>query len=428
MNTELIEINPAALRQFLEKNGLSRQDFAVKLGISTKTIQRWINGSVRRVRPDTLGRIAHVLGTTPDQLRKSAVPLEMRPLNRALEEICRDSFLARIRATDEYTSYLKLLKSFNPQELCSAQRMTLYTYIGFTSFYLGKIRASRMYLDESLKIAQTLNDPNRIISILTWAALREESVGNTIFAMSLVEQAEPYLPYVLERSQTRAEWLFRKGYLLYHNEQVEAAIPLIRESILIEHKQPTLNLFLLGMRYFHLSECYLKQKDFVKARRTLVKTYNISEKAGWVRGQSYSHFGFGILHIFQKNDCQTVKSSFAKARMLKSYTPAERINVKPEQREFIYLILKGQLNDARALILNSIRLNRRYMHFFAFSILDGLFFEKISPETFTMRPSLIERAENYFEKNNLRFALSTLHHLRSKNRITFAELLELYIF
>ncbi|MDG0817813.1 helix-turn-helix domain-containing protein [Bdellovibrio svalbardensis] len=428
MTTELIEIDSYVLGQMLDKKNLSRQDFADKLGISTKTIQRWINGTVRRVRPDTLGRIAHTLEITPDQLCKSSVPIEMRPINRALEEICKDSFLCRIRVTDEYSSYLKLLKSFSPNELCSAQRMTLYTHIGFTSFYLGKNRASRMYLDEALKIAYSLNMPTKIISILSWSALREDFCGNRHEALSLVERCEDYLKYTNDCSKSRAEYLFRKGHVLYHGEQFAEAIPLIRDSILIEYKQPQQNLFALGMKYFHLSECYLRTRDFAKAKAALSKTARIAEKAGWVRGHAYSYFGLGIIGIFEKSDCQSVRASFAKARMLRSYTTSEKINTKAEQREFIYFAIKGQTNEARNLILNNIRFNRRFIHFFASSILDGLFFAKLFPESFSMRPSLIERATDYFEKNNLQRSLNALKLLNSKERISMAEFLELYVF
>ncbi len=428
MTTELIEIDSEALALFLDKKNLARQEFALKLGISTKTIQRWLNGSVRRVRPETLGRMAHVLETTPDQLRKSSIPLELRPINRALEEICRDSFLSRIRATDEYASYLKLLKAFNPQELCSAQRMTLYMHIGFTSFFLGKIRASRLYLDEALKTAQSLNNPGKIVSTLTWSALREQTSGSSDLALSMIEEAESYLPYIQDLPRTHAEFLFRKGYVLYHRENFEDAIPLLRESILIEHKQPALNFFLLGMRYFHLSECYLRTRNFPKARAALLRTGRIAEKAGWVRGQCYSNYSVGIIDIFQNKDCQSVRSSFNKARTLRSCTPAERINIKPEQREFIYLLIKGQLNDARNLIMSSIRLNRRYAHFFACSVLDGLFLQKFAPHAFSLRRSLIDRATNHFEKNNMQNSLTALRELQSREKITLPELLELYVF
>ncbi|QDK37111.1 helix-turn-helix transcriptional regulator [Bdellovibrio sp. NC01] len=425
---ELIELDPQILRELLKEKEISRQEFAQQLGISTKTIQRWVNGTVRRVRPDTLGRVAQVLGVPPDRIRKSSIPLELRPINRVLEEICSDAFMARIRAMDDFPTYLKLLKTFNAQELCSAQRLTLYLQLGSTTFFLGRIRASRLYLDEALKIAYSLNDTVKIIAILSWSALREDFAGNSPEAMRMIEQAEQHLQYAKDSVTARADILFRKGHVLYHNERIEEAIPYIRDSILLEYKHPTLNLFRLGMKYYHLSECYIRQRNFSKARATLKKTFHIAEKSGWVRGQSYSHFGLGIITIFENGDCETVRGNFAKARVLRNHTTPERINTKAEQREFIYLAIKGQLREARDLVANHVRLNRRYIHFFAYSVLDALFFAKFSPETFSLRGSLIERATQYFEKNKLENALNAVKVLKSKERITKNELLELYVF
>lgn len=428
MTTELIEIDAAALIQLLKNNSLTKQDLAQRLGISTKTVQRWINETVRRVRAETLGRIAHELGATPDQLRKSSVPLELRPINRVLEEICSETFVTRIRATDEYESYLRLLKSFNPQDLCSAQRLTLYFHIGQTTFFLGRIRASRLYLDEALKIAQALNDPNRIIAILTWAALREDFGGRRDEARQLIERCESYLHYTGEKSRPVSEYLFRKAHILYQSEHVEEAIPIIRESILIEYRNPAPTTFRLSMKYYHLSECYLRLKDFHKAQAALVKCLRMAERCGWVRGQAYCHFGFATIKMFTKADCPSVRASYNKAKLLCAHTSPDRINTRAEQREFIYLVIKGQLSEARAMIMNNIRLNRRFIYSLSGAILDGLFFSKVAPEVFTLRPSLIERAKDYFEKNNLQKSLQAVHTLQSKSKITIPELLELYVF
>ncbi|HEX7674158.1 MAG TPA: helix-turn-helix transcriptional regulator [Bdellovibrio sp.] len=426
---ELIEIDPAALRKFLENQNLSRHEFAERLGVSTKTVQRWVNESVRRVRPDTLERIAGVFKTTPDQLCKTSVPIETRPINRALEEICSENFLNRIRAGDEFPSYLKLLKSFNPSELCSAQKLTLFIHIGLTSFHLQKTKSSRLYFDEALKIANCLNEPEKAVSILTWSALRENFSGNHREAIDLIDRSEFFLPQTQGSLSARCEFLFRKAQVLYQSENPVAAIPMMRECILLEYKiHPTIDAYKLGVKYFHLSECYLRLRDYGNARRALLKSYKMAEKCGWVRGQSYSHYSLGIIRLFKREEPEHVRSSMNKARQLKAFTGPQRINTKAEHREFIYLVQQQKFDEAKAMVLFNIRNSRRYSYFLSYAILDGLFFAKIAPLHLQMRPSLIARAEDYFRRNNLPQSLKTLEQLKSKEQITFDELLELYVF
>lgn len=429
MNTELIEIDPAALRKLLEAHSLSRIEFAEKLGISTKTVQRWINESVRRVRPDTLEKMAAVFQTKPDELRKNSVPIEFRPINRALEEICSENFLNRIRAGDEFPSYLKLLKSFNPSELCSAQKLTLYIHIGLTSFHLQKTKSSRMYFDEALKIANCLNEPEKAISILTWSALRENFSGNHKEAEGLIELSETYLAQTKGSLSARCEHIFRKAQIFYQNENSAAAVPLLREAILLEYKiRPVIDAYKLGIKYFHLSECYLRMRDYANAERALLKTYKMSEKCGWVRGQSYSHYSLAIIKLFKGEDLEQVRFSMNKARQLKAFTGPQRINTKAEHREFIYLIGKEKYDEAKALVLLNIRNSRRYSYFLSYAILDGLFLTKIAPQHFQMRPSLIARAEDYFRRNNLPQSLKTLENLKNREFISYQDILELYVF
>ena len=50
-----------AIRAYLEKHGLSQQDFADQVGVSQSIVSQWING-VKSVSPEMAREVEHVTG------------------------------------------------------------------------------------------------------------------------------------------------------------------------------------------------------------------------------------------------------------------------------------------------------------------------------------------------------------------------------
>ncbi|MBO9666216.1 MAG: helix-turn-helix transcriptional regulator [Bdellovibrio sp.] len=426
MSTELIEIDSAVLRDLLKKRGLTRYDLAQRLEISTKTIQRWLNHSVRRVKLETLMKLAAALETSPEELRKNSPTVSVRTTDRAVEEICSTTFLERIRLTDDWHNYLALLKTIHAGQLSSEQRLLLFKNIGISSFYLAKFRACRLYLEQALELANLLDIPYQQVDILSWTARRAEAMGNFDQALHYLAKVEALLP-TQNCMRTLAEYSYIKARVHHHLEQYEQSIGFSRQALLAEYaRQNVPNCMLIAVKYWQMGNTYMRLRDFSKARMAYTRLMRASEKAGWVRGNAHGNYFLGLLQHF--NDSPLATPYFGKARMLYRHASGTRFCPESSQAEFVYLLISQRYAESKVSLLRRLQKTRNTHLYFSLAVLDGLFLAKLHPATFTMRPSFIEKAKEYFRRQNMKSALQITETLEKKSTITHKELIQLYVF
>jgi transcriptional regulator with XRE-family HTH domain len=426
MSTELIEIDSAVLRDLLKKRGLTRYDLAQRLEISTKTIQRWLNHSVRRVKLETLMKLAAALETSPEELSKSSPPVTVRTTDRAVEEICSNVFLERVRLTDDWHNYLALLKTIHAGQLSSEQRMLLFKNIGISSFYLSKFRACRLYLEQALELAELLDIPYQQVDILNWISRRAEAMGNFDQALHYLHKVEALLP-TQNCMRTLAEYSYIKARVYHHLEQYDQSIGFSRRGLLAEYaRQQVPNCMLIALKYWQMGNTYLRMRDFSKARMAYTRLRRASENAGWVRGNAHGNYFLGLLHHF--NNSSEAVPYFGKARMLYRHASGTRFCPESAQAEFVYLLISERYTESKVSLLRRLQKTRNTHLYFSMAVLDGLFLAKLHPATFTMRPSFLEKAKDYFRRQNMKRALAVMEALEKKNSITHKELITLYTF
>lgn len=426
MSSELIEIDPNALRALLRARGFTRYDLAKKLDMSTKTVQRWLNESVRRIRVDTLEKLAAALDVSPEQLKKSTTSIAQRATNKALEELTSRDFVKKIRTNGDWQNYLNILKSFAPHTLSSEQRLDLFKHIGISSYYLRKFRACRMYLNQATDIANTLKLPSEQLDILNWHALREESTGNFVEAQGYFDKAENILAQI-EDPLAQALFYYKKGRLLYQMEKYDEALSYSKKSILLEYSSedstPMLN---IALNYLQLGTTYLRIKNYSKAHAMFIRNVHTAEKAGWVRGIFFAQFYLGLLQEM-KNPGST-NSHFGKARMIQKLGSDKRYDHRTAQMEFIYLVLQHRHDEAKHNLTLRLKKNRNSRLHFSYTVLDALFLEKLQPGLLHVRRSYVEVAGDFFKRNHIHQGLALIKTLTDASDIKVSQFLELYPF
>lgn len=427
MTLELIEIDAAILRKFLEAQGLPRTHLAQTLKVTTKTIQRWLNGTVRRLKPDTLGALAKALGVSPSALCTSPVVVAKRPIDRSLEELCSDHFIQRVRAANDWESYRRILKTYSGRGLGTQQELILYKHIGFASLFIGKLRSAKSNLEKALEIAQALRSFDEQIFILNWLAIRSELVGHLLPALDYFEESRKLLAKT-DNPLCKSDYHFKLGRVLHFLENHKDAAHHLRKSILLDRKMNSTNQVMISVKYFHLGETYLRARDFKNARISFIRNLKSSERAGWVRGQSYSHFCMGIIRILHGESYNEVRSQLGKAKRLRDVSQFHRLDSRVEKFELFYCLANGFIPEAKSLVKRRLAMTRLSRLQFSSAVLDGLFLAKLHPEEFKMRPSFIEKAADLFAKNNLHKSLTLLEYLNSQERISLQHVFDLYHF
>lgn len=428
MSSELIEINPNELRALLIARGLSRYDLAQKLDISTKTVQRWLNESVRRIRLDTLNKLALALDVSPEQLKKSSTTISNRTTNKALEEICSREFVKRIRTTGDWLNFLNILKSFSPESLCSEQRLALFKYIGICSFYLKKFRACRLYLNQAYDTADALDMPCEKLEIINWHAMREQGLGNFLEARNQFDKAESFLKLTKDPS-VHAIFYLKKARLLHQIEQYEESIACNKYALILEYKQKNKpNMLHISFKYLQLGVTYLRLRNYTKARTMFLRTLRASEKAGWVRGICFGHFYLGVIYKLSEKNSSQASKHFGKARILHHFSGSHNHDTAAGQIEFLYFLNNHKFEESKSYIIQKFKKSRNSRLHFSYAVLDALFLQKLRPDLLSIRISYIETAREFFTKNKITQSLNILERLGNKVPMTVQEVFEIYPF
>ncbi|QDK45736.1 hypothetical protein DOM22_11560 [Bdellovibrio sp. ZAP7] len=428
MSNELIEIDSNALRNLLKHHQMSQYDLAVRLDISTKTIQRWMNQSIRRVKPETINKLMEVLGPTAGEIKRDSPALSLRPTDKAVAEICSERSFQSIRLTDDWNRYLEILKSIHTEALSSEQCFVISRNIGISSFYLGKFQAAKIYLSKAMKYAELLQNENHMGDIRNWFARLDEAVGNLFKAEDYLNQNLQNLEKIT-RPSVLAEYSYVRGRVHLHRWQnAEAEIQLRRGLLTTLKARSKPYPLLAAWMYLHLVHLYLRTKNLPKAQACCRRFLSTAERSGWGRGILLGNYYLGIIEEFKNGSTTRSNQYFGKARMMHKCTLVDRYCPLLSQAEFLYFTLKGRYAEARTILAHRLFKTRRAEFYLASTTIDGLLLSKLNPGSHGIRKSMITKAKEYYQTQGIQYPLALIEKLEGRTEVSPQEIAEFYYY
>ncbi|WP_413557912.1 helix-turn-helix domain-containing protein [Bdellovibrio sp. HCB209] len=424
MNSDLIEIDATSLRNLLQQQGVSQADLAKKLDISTKTIQRWLNQSIRRVKPDTVDKLSAIFGVCPTKIHRDVPVLSLRVTDRTVAEICTERVFERTRLNDTWSTYIEMLKSVNADALSSEQRYIVFRNIGISSFYLAKFQAADLYLRLAGQIASLLENSNMKIDTIIWSARRAEAFGDFKTAERLLSEAEALLTSETDLS-IQSEFYYFRSRVALHKGRLEQALQDIRHSLLVSYRRRVQPMPLtISLDYVHLVHIYIRMGNYKKAQITCKKLLRSAAITGWARGLMLAHFYLGMIEYFTKGPSEVSTRHFGKAHQTRRSLAIDRYCPLVTQAEFIGLVLTERHAEARNLIAHRLQKSKKSPLYFALSAMDGALLAKVQGTK--LRPSTIEKAYEFFAREEMHTAYSALKKIEDCETLDLAQVLDFH--
>ncbi|WP_413584811.1 hypothetical protein [Bdellovibrio sp. HCB274] len=428
MGSEFVEIDGDALKELLQSKLLSRFDLAVQLRVSPKTVQRWLNHTILKVKPDTIERIAEVLAVDPNSIRRNRHNLKIRPVNKALAEFCSEKHFDQVRLKDNWQHFRQVLKGVKLEELPSEQQMEVCRNIGISSFYLGKFRSATLYLKNALRLAESLSQNEMRANILVWKARLNETLGDFPKSLSFLETAETFFSEAT-RLSVIAEHSYVLGRVHMHQGRNEEAVLELRRGIMLSYRQQSKRHgLLIAWSYVMLTYVYFRLKDYRRAEVTVRRLGRSAERLGWSRGLVLANYYQGILAAFQGQNPEISRQAFGKARATLRATEIDRFCPQLAQAAFIYHILTGRHEEAKASMVDRLHKTRHATHLWSQAVLDGLLLAKLSPGMNTVRGSMVEAAKDHFQTYQVELPLELMNRLQGRSGISAKEIPDFYYF
>jgi transcriptional regulator with XRE-family HTH domain len=428
MSSELIEIDASALRNLLKHHEMSQYDLAARLEISTKTIQRWMNQSIRRVKPETIAKLCQVLGPDADTIKRDFPALNLRPTDKAVAEICSERSFQSIRLTDDWNRYLEILKSIHTETLSSEQCFVVSRNIGISSFYLGKFQAAKIHLSKAFKYAELLQNEDHKADIRNWSARLEEAVGNLYKADDYLNQNSQILHLITRRS-VLAEYSYVRGRVHLHRCQNQDAETQFRQGLLTKLRTRTKPYpLLIAWMYLHLAHLYLRTKNYTKAQVCCLRFLKSAERSGWGRGILLANYYLGITESFKNGSTEASRKYFGKARVMHKNSYVDRFCPLLSQAEFLYFILNAQYDNAKTVLVHRMFKTRNAEFYLASTTIDGLILAKLNPGVQVVRKSMIARAKEYYRTQGIDYPQLLIQRIEERTQITPQEIAEFYYY
>ncbi|TDF41325.1 XRE family transcriptional regulator [Alteromonadaceae bacterium M269] len=153
--TEIIDRN--RLNQLINDQSIKHAWLATTINVSEKTLTRWVNGDVTRIRVGNLKKLAQALNCDMESLvASSEADLYPSTKNRDIlvNELHNDSLLYELLMSSKIRLAISLIKSTFHSKLPSAIVASFYTKLGYAALIHRKQKTAKKYFDKAFAKAK----------------------------------------------------------------------------------------------------------------------------------------------------------------------------------------------------------------------------------------------------------------------------------
>lgn len=301
-NTKTEILNREELRSQISDNSIKHLWLASQIGVSEKTLSRWVNGDVTRIRNNNLNKLAGALGCERAQLvAKSEIDLYPSPKNRSVlaNELNNDSLLNELLVSSKIKLAISLIKSTFHSTLPNAIMSNFYTKLGYASLIQRKQKAAKKYFDKGLSKAKSVNSNQLIFSAHLGLAITLFFDCEYKKCLGYLARCESNLEFA---GQEKAH--FYNTFSLYYlycgdfDSCIEKADNCIYECS--PSKQSTEKDLFLSSALQLRAACFLFKGDIKQAKSSSIESLTISEKSGYKRSVAVSKAYLAAAYAVEK--------------------------------------------------------------------------------------------------------------------------------
>ncbi len=283
MPDALPQLDPVRLRNRLAELGLKQWWLAEQVGVDRRTVMRWVNGQVTRVRPANLEALAAVLGLPAAALLQhdAAAALAGADAQRAAGiAIAGACLLERLGPVHDWDVTERLIKAVAVPDLPLAVLGRLYHQLCVACWRQDKLDEAAAHNRAALDIATRVDDRALAANALGsranlrfWRGEVESALADYEAALALAPWLEPAERGNLHSNRGAA--LYETGRLDEGEREIEAALDAFAlQGTPMQH----------SIARAHLALIALERGDAARAEREARRSEALARRAGYRRG------------------------------------------------------------------------------------------------------------------------------------------------
>lgn len=291
-------LNRAQLKQMVTEQAIKHLWLASEIDVSEKTLTRWLNGDVTRIRINNLSKLASALRCSKEDLIASsetdAYPSE-KNRDVLINELSSDGFLYELMMSSKINLTVSLIKSTFHPRLPSAIVANFYIKLGYASLIHRKYKKAIQYLTKGLDKATGVDDRTLMFSANLGLAI-------TLFCHSELIKAHTYLALCKktiqyagqEKAHFYSTCALYELYCGHFDAAIKAANACLNECL---PAKPAIekNVF-KGTALQILGACYLFRGDTDAAYNACVESLSVAKRSGYKRNVALSKGYLAVIY------------------------------------------------------------------------------------------------------------------------------------
>jgi tetratricopeptide (TPR) repeat protein len=277
LDTSFVETRMAQL-------GVKQYWLAEQLGVSPRTVLRWVNGQVRRIQREHLAPLAALLECTPDQLSPTAGDdagvADARA--EAARRIADEDILTLLTPTSSYPMAEALIKASLTPGLASHTRGKLLNMLSLAVGRQFRIEEAIAYAAQAAEIGRDLG--NQVMVVRAWYAegMARLYAGEIAEARRRFQRCVDDLDYLDEDYDAAMAW-FGLGACQGYDGEIESALASLARSI--AELEPLARPMDQSMPLDVRGVLLLEAKRLDEARADLERSLELATRIGWNSGK-----------------------------------------------------------------------------------------------------------------------------------------------
>lgn len=304
--TEILNREELALQ--MSRGAIKHLWLANKIGVSEKTLSRWVSGDVTRIRRSNLNKLADALGCDRATLIAfSEVDLYPTSKNRdvLVNELNNDSLLYELLAGSKIKLAVSLIKSACHSALPSGIISNFYIKLGYASLLHRESIKAKKYFVKGLDNAKSANNESLVFSA-------NLGLATTFFFECKYKKCREYLSLCeggLDFSEKEKAHFYNTFSLYYlYIGDIDSCIEMTNKCI-EECSASTASmeksLFFSSALQLQAA-CFLFNGDIERAGLLSVKSLSLAEQSGYKRSIAVSKVYLAAVYTAEKKHRQAM--------------------------------------------------------------------------------------------------------------------------
>lgn len=389
------QLNSEALKLRIKNQDVTQAELAEFLEVNIKTVQRWVNGHVTKVKSETAQKMSEFLKCTLEEITFPEKTVRLLVKNKVLEELFSKDIVRALHSTKKWDSYLNILKEFEGLPLPTEQEAKLLMHIGYIKYQLGLFRSAKRYLLKALMSARAVQDSRMIVHILCYQSSTFLMLGEISEAVKALEEALD-LTESNPNTSLQSEILYRKAKIYLTKNDFATANTLLRKSIALELRAKHTARRGIALKYIQLARLEIRRKEFSVARKYYRRAELHARRSNYRTTEAVAHYGQALMALLS-NETDLAQSHVRRARQLAGGKSEIQKNQKLLQIEFMFAIHDKNYPLCQRILQLRYSLNRRSKLLVVNTVKMALILERVSKKAFPVRDSWILTAKKYLK-------------------------------